>query len=62
LETEEKKGESHRASDDDEFISFSFFSLSLPRTCLALLPNTKSSASMTLDLPEPLGPTTEEND
>ena len=30
------------------------------RTCLARLPNTKSSASMTLLLPLPLGPTTEE--
>ena len=29
-------------------------------TCLAFLPKTKSMASMTLDLPLPLGPTTEE--
>lgn len=32
------------------------------RSCLARLPNTNSMASMTLDLPEPLGPTTEEKD
>ena len=30
------------------------------RTCLARLPNTNSIASMTLDLPLPLGPTTDE--
>lgn len=29
-------------------------------TCFAFFPNTKSIASMTLDLPLPLGPTTEE--
>ena len=33
----------------------------LRRSCLARLPKTKSMASMTLDLPLPLGPTTEEN-
>lgn len=32
------------------------------RSCLARLPNTNSMASITLDLPEPLGPTTEEKD
>lgn len=32
------------------------------RTCLARLPNTNSIASMTLDLPLPLGPTTDEKD
>ena len=32
------------------------------RSCLARLPNTKSMASMTFDLPLPLGPTTEEKD
>lgn len=31
-------------------------------TCLARFPNTNRRASMTLDLPEPLGPTTEEKD
>ena len=30
------------------------------RSLLAFLPNTKSMASITFDLPEPLGPTTEE--
>jgi len=30
------------------------------RTCLARLPKTNSIASMTLDLPLPLGPTTDE--
>lgn len=30
--------------------------------CLARLPKTNSKASMTLDFPLPLGPTTEEND
>ena len=35
---------------------------SLSLTCLARLPNTNSRASMTLDLPDPLGPTTEEKD
>lgn len=30
--------------------------------CLALLPNTNSMASMTLDLPLPFGPTTAEKD
>jgi hypothetical protein len=30
------------------------------RSCLARLPNTNSMASITLDLPLPLGPTTEE--
>jgi hypothetical protein len=34
----------------------------LRRSCLARLPNTNSMASMTLDLPLPLGPTTLEND
>ncbi len=29
-------------------------------TCFAFFPNTKSIASMTFDLPLPLGPTTEE--
>lgn len=43
------------------FVLSSSLSINL-RTCLALLPNTKSRASMTLDLPEPLGPTTDEND
>ena len=33
----------------------------LRRSCLARLPKTKSMASMTLDLPLPFGPTTEEN-
>lgn len=33
--------------------------LKLP-TCFALLPNTNSMASITLDLPLPLGPTTDE--
>ena len=32
------------------------------RTCFALLPKTKSIASMTFDLPLPFGPTTAEND
>jgi hypothetical protein len=31
-------------------------------TCLALLPNTNSIASMTFDLPEPFGPTTADID
>ena len=31
-------------------------------TCFALLPKTKSIASMTFDLPLPFGPTTAEND
>lgn len=34
--------------------------ISLVRTCFAFLPNTKSIASMTFDLPLPLGPTTDE--
>ena len=32
------------------------------RSCFARLPNTKSIASITFDLPEPFGPTTEEKD
>jgi hypothetical protein len=32
------------------------------RSCFARFPKTKSIASMTFDLPEPLGPTTEEKD
>ena len=32
------------------------------RILLARKPNTNSSESMTLDLPEPLGPTTDENE
>ena len=34
----------------------------LKRIWLAFLPKTKSIASITLDLPLPLGPTTEEKD